>query len=186
MRQDEEFTPLQIVKKNLLDSSRSMYRVYKSPTEFVTVEAATALEAMRESGIKAPYKIKRQIRFEDRLMGLEKLTEAEDIIETVQMEPPLSIAGHTEPVPTAGVEQTKEVVKEAHELKQAEEGERKRAGEDAAVEPHSQPAEEAAHSPEENAPEQTEAAQPEEAAAEDADADESELSEEEIAKLLDS
>lgn len=166
MRQDEEFTPLQIVKKNLLDSSRSMYRVYKSPTEFVTVEAATALEAMRESAIKAPYKIKRQIRFEDRLMGLEKLAEAEDIIETVMMEPPVGIAAHTESVPTADADQAKEVVKEAHELKQA--------GENASSEPQSQPMPEPEPLPEVNTP------------AEDAEADESELSEEEIAKLLDS
>ncbi|MCH2546329.1 MAG: hypothetical protein MK052_01790 [Alphaproteobacteria bacterium] len=102
MRQDEEFTPLQIVKKNLSDFNRCAYRVYKTPKEFVTVEAATALEAFRESGIKNPLRIIRETRFMDRLVDQARFTEMEEVINTgLIMEAPAAITGHTEAVPQA-------------------------------------------------------------------------------------
>ena len=82
MRSDEEFSPLRIVKKNLAGSDQSIYRVYKSPTEFVSVEAATALEAFRESGIKNPYRIMRETRFMERLVDQGKFSDMEELIET--------------------------------------------------------------------------------------------------------
>jgi hypothetical protein len=82
MRPDEEFAPLRIVKKNLTDFDRSVYRVYKSPAEFVSVEAATALEAYRESGIKNPYRIMRETRFMERLIDEAKFSNMEELIET--------------------------------------------------------------------------------------------------------
>lgn len=82
MRQTEEFTPLRIVRKNLTDSNRCAYRVFKSPDEYVTVEAATALEAFRESGIANPYRILRETRFMERLVDQSKFSDNEDLIET--------------------------------------------------------------------------------------------------------
>lgn len=79
---DEDFSPLNVVKKNLTDFNRSAYRVYKSPQEFVTVEAATALEAMRESGVQAPLKIVREIRFMDRMVEQNRFTAQEELVQT--------------------------------------------------------------------------------------------------------
>ena len=99
MRQEEEFSALRIVRKGLLDSDKTMYRVYKSFEEFVSVEAASALEAFRASGINNPVKIERDIRFKDRLMKKDRLIEVDEVIETVLMETPSAIMGHQEPVP---------------------------------------------------------------------------------------
>lgn len=100
MRQNEEFTPLRVVRKNLTDFDRCAYRVYKSPTEYITVEAATALEAFRESGIRNPLRIQRETRFMERLVDQNKFTDMEEIVETgVIMEAPQSITGHREAVP---------------------------------------------------------------------------------------
>lgn len=102
MRQDEEFAPLRIVKKNLTDFDRCAYRVYKSPAEYITVEAATALEAFRESGIQNPLRIVRETRFMERLVDQNRFTELEELIETgVIMQAPEAITGHSEPVPQA-------------------------------------------------------------------------------------
>lgn len=102
MRSDEQFSPLRIVKKNITDFDRSAYRVYKSPKEYVTVEAATALEAFRESGIEKPLRILRETRFMDRLVAENRFSEMEEIIETgLVMAPPPSVAGHKEAVPPA-------------------------------------------------------------------------------------
>lgn len=102
MRPDEEFAPLSIIKKNLTDFNRCAYRVYKSPAEFVTVEAATALEAFRESGIDNPFRIQRETRFMDRLVEQGRFSDIEELIETgVIMEAPQQITGHQEPVPQA-------------------------------------------------------------------------------------
>ncbi|MGB1540055.1 MAG: hypothetical protein ACPG80_03765, partial [Rickettsiales bacterium] len=103
MRPNEEFSPLQVVKKSLLDANRTAYRVYKSHSEFVTVDATTALEAYREAGIKRPVRIVREMRFMDRLVDQSKFSEVDDIIETVglRMEAPDGISPHNEPVPQA-------------------------------------------------------------------------------------
>lgn len=102
MRQDEEFAPLRIVRKNVTDFDRCAYRVYKSPTEYITVDAATALEAYRESGIKDPLRIVRETRFMERLLDQARFSEIEDIIETgVIMQAPQAITGHRESVPQA-------------------------------------------------------------------------------------
>lgn len=102
MRQDEEFAPLRIVKKNVMDFDRCAYRVYKSPMEYVTVEAATALEALRESGIQNPLRIVRETRFMERLLDGNRFTDMEELIETgVVMEAPQTITGHREAVPQA-------------------------------------------------------------------------------------
>lgn len=79
---DEDFTPLNVVKKNLTDFNRSAYRVYKSQHEFVTVEAATALEAMKESGVQAPLRIVREIRFMERMVSQNRFTEHEELVQT--------------------------------------------------------------------------------------------------------
>lgn len=114
MRPDEEFAPLSIIKKNLTDFNRCAYRVYKSPAEFVTVEAATALEAFRESGIKNPFRILRETRFMERLVDQNRFTATDELISTgFVMEPPVAITGHQEAVP--------QVVRAAEELYQTEE-----------------------------------------------------------------
>lgn len=105
MRQEEEFSSLRIMKKTLQDADKSLYRVYKGPEEFVTVEAATALEAFRESGIKNPYRIQREIKFKDRLLKQSSLLESQEVIETagggVVMAPPAIITPHDEAIPSA-------------------------------------------------------------------------------------
>lgn len=199
MRPDEEFTSLQIMKKALLDAHKSMYRVYKSPKEYVTVEAATALEALRESAVKNPHKIVRQIRFKERLMGMDRLAEGEDdVVQTghVKMEAPMAITGHQENVP-AGQEMPREVVKEAHELTQADV---RPPGQPAAAKPQAeaQEAEESLGDEAEEIPEESVSAAQDDVeeaqlmddehdAVENTEqADEDQLSEDDIAKLLNS
>lgn len=100
--QQEEFAPLHIIKKSLLDANRTAYRVYKNPQEFVTVEAATALEAFRESGIKQPFKIQRVTRFMEYLLDESSFSDVEDVVlpgtegrampQAVQEPPPAEMA----------------------------------------------------------------------------------------------
>lgn len=80
---DEMFAPLQVVKKKLSSAAdRSAYRVYKTDSEFVTVEAATALEAFRESGVHDPVRIVREIRFSERMVDQTHLVESNEFVET--------------------------------------------------------------------------------------------------------
>jgi len=110
--QGDEFSPLQVVKKNLLDANKTNYRVYKTPEEFVTVESATALEALRESGIEKPFKILREIRFMERQLNQERFDKEEEVIETGAYEedeaPPVK-AEIAAPEDMALVEDTMEV-----------------------------------------------------------------------------
>lgn len=100
MRSDEEFAPLRMVKKNLTGFDRCVYRVYKSPSEFVSVEAATALEAFRESGIKNPFRIMRETRFMERLVDESRFSDKEDQVETGRAaEASPAVISHQEPVP---------------------------------------------------------------------------------------
>lgn len=46
--------------KSIEEKTAKGYKVYKTPTEFVSVEAATAFEAIEKSGIKNPYKVEKQ------------------------------------------------------------------------------------------------------------------------------
>lgn len=113
MRQDEEFAPLRIVKKNITDFDRCAYRVYKSPAEYVTVDAATALEAFRESGIQNPLRIVRETRFMERLVDQARFTDMEELIETgFIMEAPAAITGHQEAAPPVQPEHESEPVAE--------------------------------------------------------------------------
>ena len=60
MNDEREFTTLKIRRKLLGGSSAaSKYRVYRNPREFVTLDAHTASEACKASGIKRPVKIVR-------------------------------------------------------------------------------------------------------------------------------
>lgn len=52
-------THIDFPQKKLPDSMHRTYHVYKSPAEFVEVEALTASEAIEKSGVKNPVKIKR-------------------------------------------------------------------------------------------------------------------------------
>ena len=68
MRDTNEFSPLQVERQTLIGDGRAAYRVYKNAKEFILVEANTALEAFRGSGIDNPLKIEREMRFRDRLL----------------------------------------------------------------------------------------------------------------------
>ena len=103
MSEPEEFAPLRIVKKSLQGVASQSYRVYKSPTEFVTVEATTALEAFRESGIAQPLRIERESRFRERLLDQSMFADSVEIYETgeVVMGASPAITPHMQPVPQA-------------------------------------------------------------------------------------
>lgn len=76
----EIFEPLKVVKRQIQDLNRCCYRVYKSGEEFVTVEAATALEAIQESGVASPLKVERVLQFQDRLLDQQCLRPEKDEI----------------------------------------------------------------------------------------------------------
>lgn len=77
-----DFSPLEVIKKSLTDAHRSAYRVYKGPVEFVTVDAATALEALRESGVKNPFRIVREIRFMDKMLDETRFSNDDEVVST--------------------------------------------------------------------------------------------------------
>lgn len=106
MRPGEEFEPLRIQKKHLLDSDKCRYRVYKTPIEFVTVEAATALQAIAESGIARPARVVRELRFMERLMDNQRIVGGEEFVETCELEmgQPEIIQPHQEAVPSTAAE----------------------------------------------------------------------------------
>jgi hypothetical protein len=79
---DELFAPLQVMKKKLASSDKSAYRVYKTASEFVTVEAETALEAFRASEVKNPVRIVREIRFMERMVEQSGLVESAEFVQT--------------------------------------------------------------------------------------------------------
>lgn len=54
------FQTLPIPQKGIPQTLVGSYRVYKDAKEFVTVKAATALEAFESSGLKEAYKIERE------------------------------------------------------------------------------------------------------------------------------
>lgn len=53
------FETLPIPRKDSAASQTGSYRVYKSGTEYVTVSAPTALEALKNCGLEQVYKIER-------------------------------------------------------------------------------------------------------------------------------
>lgn len=84
---ENEFAPLHVVKRNIANFDRSVYRVYKTPSEFVSIEAATALEAFRESGVKNPLRIVREIRFMERMIDQSRFTDHEELVQTASDKP---------------------------------------------------------------------------------------------------
>lgn len=102
MSSTEEFSPLRIVKKCLQDQQTDAYRVYKNQAEFVTVEAATAMEACRLSGIAQPLRISRVTRFKERLFDQSKFSETIEMFEIgSMMEKLATITGLAEGLPVA-------------------------------------------------------------------------------------
>ncbi len=53
----QKFTKLPLQEKKKEDIGEGQYRIYKNKTEFVTVEATFAAEAIEKSGIKDPYRV---------------------------------------------------------------------------------------------------------------------------------
>lgn len=77
----EEFSSLSIARKCLQNDETGAYRVYKTLAEYVTVEAATAMEACRMSGISQPLRIQRVTRFKERLLDQSKFSETVEMFE---------------------------------------------------------------------------------------------------------
>ncbi len=69
---DQEFQPLELPRKGL-PPSNNQYRVYKDEKEFNIVEAASALEALKASGLQKAHRIQRESILEHTLIDLKKL-----------------------------------------------------------------------------------------------------------------
>ena len=95
---NEDFVPLPFAKRTIVDGERSMYRVYRSDDDFESVEAHTAIEAMKESGIENPHKIVRDLPLLIRLMDESRLAEVEE--EEIVPETPANEAEETIQAPT--------------------------------------------------------------------------------------
>lgn len=54
-----EFEPIILPLRVISEEAVQGYRVYKNPTEFVTVDAAMAAEAIEKSGVSNPFRVVR-------------------------------------------------------------------------------------------------------------------------------
>ncbi len=54
------FGQMMFKTKSIEEKTAKGYKVYKTPTESISVEAATAFEAIEKSGIKNPHKVEKQ------------------------------------------------------------------------------------------------------------------------------
>jgi hypothetical protein len=84
----DEFGMLDVPVMRLKERSDKRYRVYKTPTETVDVEANTAQEAISLSGIENPYKVLHLVMSLDGVISQSMLTKIEP--DQVIPEAPLS------------------------------------------------------------------------------------------------
>lgn len=90
-----EFTPLKIRKRLLGAGAASKYRIYRTKADFITLEARTATEACKVSGIKRPYKIVRISPNSMKMLDSSVFEGAqEDTVET----PRLEMEGDMDPI----------------------------------------------------------------------------------------
>ena len=54
-----KFSFIEFKRKTIPDKDAPSYKIYKNPQEYVIIEAQTAYEAMKASGIELPYKLER-------------------------------------------------------------------------------------------------------------------------------
>lgn len=71
----EGFQPLPFPCRSFVGGGASHYRVYSSATEFVSVEAETAVEALKSSGVPTPLRIQREIRGREVLIDRKRMLE---------------------------------------------------------------------------------------------------------------
>jgi hypothetical protein len=60
-RKKDNFSKLSIPIASLTSDAENCYLVYKSPTEFIKINADTAFLAIELSGVKSPYRVIKQI-----------------------------------------------------------------------------------------------------------------------------
>lgn len=56
---EQNFEELIIPRKDLQDIAVSRYKVYKDVKDYILVEASSALDALKKSGINSVYKVQR-------------------------------------------------------------------------------------------------------------------------------
>ena len=65
-------------KKHTGESNSSIYRIYTTIKEFIDIEAGTALEAIRKSGIQSPYRVIKANLTESPVLGGDKLENVDE------------------------------------------------------------------------------------------------------------
>ena len=75
----EEFAELSIPKRSLANKDSGMkYRVYTDPHNFMMVNADTALEAIRKSGINNPFRIIRDSTYYEKMLSEDMISLSDD------------------------------------------------------------------------------------------------------------
>jgi len=69
MQTNDAFTPMQLPRRDMPELEICHYRIYKSAKEYVIVEAASAVEAMRVAGIGRPYRVLREVALHKTLLA---------------------------------------------------------------------------------------------------------------------
>ncbi len=78
--QEIQFEDVVFPKRNLAsaDAKAKRYKVYKTSTEFLIIDASSALEAVRRSGILNPDKVETYNESQEQMLPEEKLTQVEE------------------------------------------------------------------------------------------------------------
>ena len=59
---EKPFSPIVLPERHLKENNWNRYHIYKSRTEFVTIEADAAYEAIAKSGVARPFKVIRAMK----------------------------------------------------------------------------------------------------------------------------
>ena len=89
----KEFEDISIPKRKLVKggATSKLYRVFKSRTEFETVEADNATDAIAKSGIKRVFKIKFGLMDDMNNLSKNQLENYSDVTEPVEIIEPVGI-----------------------------------------------------------------------------------------------
>ncbi len=97
---DHTFLPLRIRRHTLVNAHKSQYRVYNKGGDFITIDAASALEAHKNSGFGDAERIVRVTPQLFTSVEYAALGEAKEYVETTLEGPPLIVPMNA-PVPEA-------------------------------------------------------------------------------------
>lgn len=90
---EKEFGDLHIPSKSVADKTMSLkYRVYSNSEQFIIVEANSALEAIRKSGVSSPVKIDKEMYYHQHFVNQDFLDVYEPDPEIIEQQDKLLVS----------------------------------------------------------------------------------------------